>query len=92
VVGVGVARDVWGAVTRRGTLEVGMGSMRSNPLGVSCPLLPGRSRVVRARGKDDRSLLLPYLSNNCFMIQMMKRPRTGTLEKAGQTRGRYTKG
>ena len=34
MVGVGGTWGVWGAVTRRGTLEVGMGSMRSYPLAV----------------------------------------------------------
>ena len=77
MVGVGVARDIWGAVTRRGTLEVGMGSMRSNPLAVSCPLWSGRSRVVRVPGKDDCSLFLPYSLNNCLIIQTMKDPRGG---------------
>jgi hypothetical protein len=61
VVGVGVARDIWGAVTRRGTLEVGMGSMRSNPLAVSCPLWPGRSRVVRAPGRTTLSFFTLFI-------------------------------
>jgi hypothetical protein len=44
VVGVGGTWGVWGAVTRRGTLEVGMGSIRSYPLAV-LPWLGAKRRA-----------------------------------------------